>query len=1178
MAKYPRWLTLIFTISMAVVLGGGYLFYRAQERQLRAETEAKLQSIASLKVDQIVHWREDRLSEAVLFMNSPYYCESIARWIENPRREAMTEDLRQSLRAMQMHYAYNDIFLTDSTGKVVFTLSGNPGHVHDIALPAIQEAIAQRRPFLTQIHTEDDGQHPHLSVVAPLFTEEKGAQRYIGLLILQNDANQFLYPLIQSWPVPSDSSETLLVRRDGEDVLYLNELRHRTGTALKFRIPLTRENLPAVQAVLGREGVFQGIDYRGVPVLSVLNPVPGTAWHMVTKVDMSEAFAEWQFRSALILFMLAGTGVFVAVAVRTVWERNAKAQYRVLFASEKAKRESEARYGTTLMSIGDGVITTDAEGRVELLNGVAEELTGWRKEEAYQKPLEEVFFIFNQETRKAVENPVREVVRNGRIVGLANHTVLSSRDGTERPIADSAAPIHDEEGRITGVVLVFRDQSQEYEAQKKIEESEAGYRGLFNGMLDGFAIHEIVLDEDGRPADYRFLSVNPAFERQTGLSAEKILGKRVLEVLPGTESYWIELYGKVALTGEPAQFENYSGELDKYFEVFAYRPKEGQFACVFRDVTERKRAELSLKSRMEELTRPLDEAEGIGFEELLNIEEMQKLQDQFASAAGVASIITDPEGKPLTRPSNFTRLCSEIIRKTEKGLSSCYRSDAVIGGANATGPTVRPCLSGGLWDAGASITVGGRHVANWLIGQVRDESQTEEKMREYARDIGADEEGFIEAFREVPPMSQEQFRRVAQTLYTLAKQISTMAYQNVLQARFISEQKRSEEEKDRLQSQLLQAQKIESVGRLAGGVAHDFNNMLGVILGHTELALEQVEPQNPLRESLEEIEKAAKRSADITRQLLAFARKQTVAPKVLDLNDTVSGMLKMLRRLIGEDIALNWKPGSGLWRVKIDPSQVDQLLANLLTNARDAISGAGNVSIETNNVVLDSHYCEGHPGFTSGEYVLLTVTDDGCGIEKDKLTRIFDPFFTTKDVGQGTGLGLATVYGIVKQNGGFINVYSEPGLGSTFRIYFPKAHADVSDNFCEYAEAPKGGRETVLIVEDEEAILNLGKRSLTALGYRVLAANSPARAIRLAEENAGSIDLLVTDVVMPEINGKELYEKILAIQPGLRCLFMSGYTADVIAHRGVLDEGVSFLQKPFSLKTLGLKVREVLDS
>jgi signal transduction histidine kinase/CheY-like chemotaxis protein len=468
-------------------------------------------------------------------------------------------------------------------------------------------------------------------------------------------------------------------------------------------------------------------------------------------------------------------------------------------------------------------------------------------------------------------------------------------------------------------------------------------------------------------------------------------------------------------------------------------------------------------------------------------------------------------------------------------------------------------------------------VANWLIGQVRDESQTEERMRQYAREIGADEEAFIEAFLEVRPMSQERFRKVAGTLYTLANQISTMAYQNVLQARFIAEQKRSEEEKDRLQAQLLQAQKIESVGRLAGGVAHDFNNMLGVILGHTELALDQVEPHNPLRESLEEIEKAAKRSADITRQLLAFARKQTVAPKVLELNDTVSGMLKMLRRLIGEDVALNWKPGGCLWRVKIDPSQVDQLLANLLTNARDAISGAGSISIETNNVVLDSHYCEGHPGFTSGEYVLLTVTDDGCGIEKDKLTRIFDPFFTTKEVGQGTGLGLATVYGIVKQNGGFINVYSEKGMGATFRIYLPRALADASENFCEYEAAPRGGKETVLIVEDEEAILNLGKRSLSALGYRVLAANSPARAIRLAEENAGSIDLLVTDVVMPEINGKELYEKISAIQPGLRCLFMSGYTANVIAHRGVLDEGVSFLQKPFSLKTLGLKVREVLD-
>jgi PAS domain S-box-containing protein len=394
--------------------------------------------------------------------------------------------------------------------------------------------------------------------------------------------------------------------------------------------------------------------------------------------------------------------------------------------------------------------------------------------------------------------------------------------------------------------------------------------------------------------------------------------------------------------------------------------------------------------------------------------------------------------------------------------------------------------------------------------------------------------------------------------------------------RDLSEIKRMEAERARLESQLLQSQKIESVGQLAGGVAHDFNNMLGVILGHAEFALDQTEPSDPLRESLEEIQKAAKRSAQITRQLLAFARKQPASPKVLDLNDTIEAMLRMLRRLIGEDIELEWKPGGHLWRLKIDPSQVDQLLANLVANARDAIPGVGKIEIETDNVTLDEQYCEGNTGFVPGEYVLLSVSDSGSGMEKEELSKIFDPFYTTKEPGKGTGLGLSTVYGIVKQNGGFINVYSEPGFGTTFRIYLPRTLEEAAA-VAEPVAAVRRGSETILVVEDEEAILGLARRSLASLGYRVLAAGNAAEAQKLAEENKGSIDLLITDVVMPEMNGKELAERISTITPGIKCLFMSGYTAEVIAHRGVIDEGVNFLPKPFSLKTLGSKVREVLD-
>ncbi len=385
-------------------------------------------------------------------------------------------------------------------------------------------------------------------------------------------------------------------------------------------------------------------------------------------------------------------------------------------------------------------------------------------------------------------------------------------------------------------------------------------------------------------------------------------------------------------------------------------------------------------------------------------------------------------------------------------------------------------------------------------------------------------------------------------------------------------------EKERLQRQLQQSQKMESVGRLAGGVAHDFNNMLSVIIGFAELALERVDPADPTHGDLKEILTAAERSATITRQLLGFARQQTIAPRVIDLNETVGRILKMLQRLIGEDIDLVWRPQTDVWPVRMDPVQIDQVLANLCVNARDAIADVGKITIETANRSFDAAYCAEHPGFLPGDYVMLAVSDDGCGMDRHTVENIFEPFFTTKGVGQGTGLGLATVYGIVKQNGGFINVYSEPDSGSTFKIYLLRHAREAAAESPPPAEAtPIGRGETVLVVEDEPATLKLVQRMLTSLGYHVIAADRPSRAIELADAGTEEIALLITDVVMPEMNGRQLSATMQARFPHCKCLFMSGYTANVIAHRGILDEGVAFIQKPFSKQALAIAVRRQLE-
>ena len=381
------------------------------------------------------------------------------------------------------------------------------------------------------------------------------------------------------------------------------------------------------------------------------------------------------------------------------------------------------------------------------------------------------------------------------------------------------------------------------------------------------------------------------------------------------------------------------------------------------------------------------------------------------------------------------------------------------------------------------------------------------------------------------------------------------------------------------QAQLLQAQKMEAVGRLAGGVAHDFNNMLGVILGNCELALMTMDDSQPFAEYFERIQGAAERSENLTRQLLGFARKQTVEPKKIDLNQVVSSMYKMLARLIGEEIEIQWAPSEALWPLFMDPVQIDQILMNLCLNAKDAIQGNGRVIIETSNVVWDKANCTRIKESRPGDYVRISVKDDGKGIDATILENIFEPFYTTKEQGKGTGLGLSTVYGIVKQNHGYVHVDSEPGQVSTFEIYLPcyENPSDHSPSEKISKDLPKG-TETILLVEDEAELLDVASMMLTQMGYKVFAESSAKDALEKVSSLEEEIHLLITDVVMPEMNGRELDREIREQYPESNCLFMSGYNDDIIADHGVLADHVHFIHKPFSCDDFALKVREALSS
>jgi len=394
----------------------------------------------------------------------------------------------------------------------------------------------------------------------------------------------------------------------------------------------------------------------------------------------------------------------------------------------------------------------------------------------------------------------------------------------------------------------------------------------------------------------------------------------------------------------------------------------------------------------------------------------------------------------------------------------------------------------------------------------------------------------------------------------------------------LAERERAEAALRKSEEQLRQAQKMEAIGRLSGSVAHDFNNLLSVILSYSDLLLSDLKPIDPLRGDIESIRKAGAKAADLTRQLLAFSRQQVLAPRVVDLNSVLIDSEKMLRRLLGEDIEVVAHYGRTLSRVKVDPGQIDQVLLNLVINARDAMPSGGKLTIETKEVELDDSYTSQHFGVARGPHVMLAVSDTGIGMDPQTQARIFEPFFTTKDIGKGTGLGLSTVFGIVKQSGGHIWVYSEPGGGSTFKIYLPATEAEDNEVPKPIEPATLNGTETILLVEDQDEVRRVAQSILRRYGYHVIEARNAGEALLSCERHPRTIHLLLTDVVMPQLSGRELAERLAAMRPTMKVLYMSGYTENVIVHHGILDSGIAYLQKPIVPELLARRVREVLNS
>ncbi|ROR03301.1 PAS domain S-box protein [Desulfosoma caldarium] len=803
-----------------------------------------------------------------------------------------------------------------------------------------------------------------------------------------------------------------------------------------------------------------------------------------------------------IVWVLGSVGVVVMAAfgwivlLRTQVRRRTQEIQRLL--SESRKRQEVLRI--TFESMAEGVIITDKEGFIQDMNPMAEELTGWKAEEARGRPCAEVFRIVNEKTRVPVPDPVAKVLEQGVTVGLANHTVLMARNGTERPIADSAAPMVDLAGQILGCVLVFRDQTEERRTLQLLHEAlEKHQLALEAASMSSWDWH----------VSKRRIVRDAAWAERRGLDA-----KRVWE----DEKAWSET---VHPEDRPRVLsclrEHLEGKTPYFEATYRVRTNEGGYVWILDRGKVIERDDAGKPLRM------------IGIETDITaqktMEARLRVLTQAVEQSPLSIVITDPSAHIEYVNEQFCRLTGytpqEVMGQNPRILQS--------------GKTPRETYDA-LWTALKQ----GQVWRGVFCNKKKDGTLFWEEAT-------------------ICPIVDEAGRI---SHYLGLKQDITTTRQ--------------------LEDQLSQAQKLESIGRLAGGVAHDFNNALQIIMGYAEVALGLVRSEDRVHRMLNEIYKAAQRSAGVVRQLLTFARKEVIRPVPLNLNEHLAETHRMLQRLIGEEIFLELRPGRNLWPVLLDPSQVDQMVANLVINGRDAIQGTGMITLETENVVLDGTRKAGPVHIPKGQYVRLTVSDTGCGMDAQTLERIFEPFFTTKEVGKGTGLGLSTVYGIVKQNHGWIDVESIPGRGTRFDLFFPRLIVDDEGHRAESGPSPEeelqGAGETVLLVEDEPAVLELAQSVLENGGYRVHAFSEPQAALQWAEKTSDPVHLLLTDVIMPQMSGRELWDQLKTWHPEAACLFMSGYTADILVHRGVGGEDSFFISKPFTAQALLWKVREVLGA
>jgi two-component system, cell cycle sensor histidine kinase and response regulator CckA len=1226
-----KWQIIAAFIVISLIVGfTGYSYYSTASASLHEAKEREIKTIGDLKVDQLTQWSLERLADARVISRSPYFIRAVKSWRIHPFDISLKNDLTKRLLLPKEEYRYENIFIASPDGKLLMSIDSTVDQLDSTMTLLIRRAASTTDISVSDLYHSPLDKNIHYDLLAPIQSEKDGM---IAILVFRIDPNQYLYPLIQSWPVPSRTSEATILRKDGDSIIFLNNLRYVQNSALHLRKSLTDKSSPGVQAVLGYKGIVEGLDYRGVHVLAYLAPVPHTDWILETKVDYDEIFSELYYRAAITGILTIISILLFSAGAALYYRSRQKNIYQNLFLKERELREYHEEFKTILYSIGDGVITTDVDGRIKQMNNTAAILTGWNEAEAKGNHLDDVFAIINETTRKTVASPLREVLKNGTIVGLANHTLLVSKDGIEIPIADSGAPIRDNDGKVNGTVLVFRDKTEEHQAEQKLYESELRLRRAVLNAPFPIMIHA----EDGE-----VVMVSDAWTEITGYAhtdiptiaawTEKAYGKRMQLVLADID----RLYGLKERVHE-GDYEVTTKSGDKRIWEFMSAPlgvlPDGRRMAISMamDMTERRQVEAALKNSEERYSITLAAVDDglwdwniptgmavfsagyyaiLGYNagefpatykawrEHVHPEEIDRVEEELTkSINSERGFIIDLRMKMKSGEWRWVSTRGKAVEKDQMGnairmvgtLSDITERKQTEDALRVSEQNYRTLADSGqalVWTSGPDMLC---NYFNRVWLEFTGRSIERELGNGWAEGVHPDDllqcvDIYTKAFDRRDKFSVEYRLLRHDGEYRLILEDGCPRYDNngefigyIGHCLDITERKQTEAKLHRTEERLRQSEKMEAIGQLAGGIAHDFNNILGGIIGFTDLSLNLVDKGSVLDKNLHKVLTAAERAKHLVKQILAFSRQGNPQKSITSLRPIIKEVLELLKSSIPSSVIIKSDFQKDTNPVMADSTQIHQALLNLATNAVQAMKRKGTLSIKLYRSFLQEVKQAESGSMKPGEYTVIEVSDTGCGMDAVTQSRAFEPFYTTKAVGEGTGMGLSVVLGVVQSHGGDILIESEVGRGTTIRVFLPSVENAAGLPSDNNARIPIAGSERILFVDDEPALVEMADEILSPLGFTVQGFLKSVDALAFFSEHRGEIDLLITDQTMPEMTGLELIAKVHEINHELPVILCTGFSTEVDSENAGALGVHRLVMKPYGAYDIGKAVREVLD-